>query len=551
MKFKNILTSGLLILVLFTGFIPLEAQKVGLESINIPDLESHMYFLASDELKGRATGEPGLLIAGQYLASQAKLIGLSAVDDNEDYYQDYVIEERSYDLEKCQITIKQAGTITEVLKDDFFMLPPGKTDHTTVTGEVVFAGYGITSEMYNYDDFAEIDASDKLVLIMNRAPMDEYGLIPKFEDADWNNPQNIMLKMRKIMAQQPKAILLVMDPKSGMNSLIDESPQIANFLRSVKQLKDSKNGGMFDGMPVKIIIVHRNVADKLLEGTGVTLSELQHKIDDSLEPHSFLIKDKTISVDLYMKSSEFKVPNVFGVIEGSDPVLKDEYVIYMAHYDHVGTDGMGGIFNGADDNASGSVGLLEIAEAFMKEKKKPKRSIGFLWVSGEEIGLFGSRYYAENPVIPLEKTVAVINLDMIGRIRTPEDKGMVGGDKVDVYAGDTVGVIGGLQSKVLADINSQTLAEMNMTGDYTHNRIDHPQRYFYRSDHISFARKDIPVLFYSTGTHVDYHQTTDTADKIDFPKFYMVTRFVFKTGFNVANYKGEIIVDNPFTTWGQ
>jgi len=329
-------------IILIAFFLnPVRAQKKGLESISTHDLKMHMEFLASDELEGRNTGEPGLQIAARYLAVQARRLGLQPADPDNDFFQLFTILERAYDREHSQAAI---------------------------------------------------------------------------------------------------------------------------------------------------------------------------------------------------------------ITPGSDPVLKNEVVIYVAHFDHLGTDGRGGVFNGADDNASGTVALIEIAEAFMKEKKRPGRSVGFLWVSAEEIGLFGSQYFAGNPLIPTGKTSAVINLDMLGRTKTVEDEtcSMQG---LTIMGGDTVKVIGGLQSVVLMDINKKTLEEMDMYGNYTYNDPDHPDRYFYRSDHISFARKDIPVLFYSTGTHRDYHQVTDIEERIDYNKFLKMTRFCYKVGLNVAQYKNPIEVDNPFSSW--
>jgi Zn-dependent M28 family amino/carboxypeptidase len=279
------------------------------------------------------------------------------------------------------------------------------------------------------------------------------------------------------------------------------------------------------------------------------LKTLQKIIDDSLEPHSFPVPGKTINIQLKVDKKEITLRNIFGIIEGSDPILRNEYIIYSAHFDHVGTDQTGDVYNGADDDASGSTALLEMAEAFMLEKNKIKRSIGFLWVSGEEIGLFGSKYYSDNPIIPLSQTAAVINLDMVGRTRTAEDTGTVMGSKLSIVGGDSIGILGGLQSKILMDINKQTLIQMNMIGDYTYNDPNHPDMYFYRSDHINFVRHDIPALCYSTGTHKDYHQPTDSADKIDYKKLKKVTDFTFMVGYNIANYKGKIVVDNPFSKW--
>jgi len=522
------------------------AQKAGIESISVPDLESHLNFLASDELGGRATGEPGLIIAGKYLATQARLMGLKPVDENKDYLQNYIFVESKYDFERNQVTVESEDTEKVVIKDDFFVITSDRSEHYPVEGDVVFAGYGVVEEGYNYNDFANVDIEGRLILIMDRAPMDEKGEKLKFGDK-WGTMQNVMLKYPDVVKVKAKGILLVMDPKSGYNSILDSAPFIKNYFSVQKSIKGAPSAAMFGNMSVPIILIHRNVADQLLKGSGVTLTELQKKIDESLEPHSFVIPGKKCRVDLYRISSELTAPNVFGVVEGSDPKLKDEYVIYLAHYDHLGSDDRG-IFNGADDNASGSTALLEMAEAYTMEKKKPARSIGFLWVSGEEIGLYGSGFYADNPIIPLNHTVTVINLDMVGRTRTPEDNSGDPGE-ITVLGKDSIRVIGGLQSTVLMEINEASLKEMNLAGDYRYNTPDHPKRYFYRSDHISFARKDIPVLSFSTGTHVDYHKITDTADKIDFNKLQHVTRFAFKLGYNIAEYKDRITVDNPFSQW--
>ena len=197
----------------------------------------------------------------------------------------------------------------------------------------------------------------------------------------------------------------------------------------------------------------------------------------------------------------------------------------VAHYDHIGTDGKGGVYNGADDNASGTVALIEIAEAFMKEKKAPckkyRDSSGF---RPRRSDFIGSKYFAEHPLVPEEQIAAVINLDMVGRTRTTEDE-QSDRSGLTIAGGDTVKVIGGMQSEVLMEINKETLDEMGMIGNYDYNDLNHPERYFYRSDHINFARKDIPVLFYSTGTHKDYHMVTDEEKLIDYDKFLKMTRF--------------------------
>lgn len=526
--------------------LPVRAQKRGLRSINRDDLETHLTFLASDELKGRATGEPGLDVAARYLAVQAARLGLQPADPDGDFLQYYTIREGEIEWERSGITIFEEGKSPVSSQDHFFVLPVPGGDSLIIEGDVVFAGYGIRDEKHGYNDFEGIDIRDKVVLIMNRGPMNELGTEALFDNEKWNSLQCIQHKMQYIYSQHPKAVLQVFDPKSGIRSLEDINPRIAEYLGKSRGLKKEEETQADPDRP-GMVLVHRNVADLLLEGSGKDLAELQKEIDRNMEPRSFLIGQKRIKLALRMKKNDLVVPNVFGLIEGSDAERKDEVVIYTAHFDHIGADHAGAVFNGADDNGSGTVALIEIAEAFKAEKNPPGRSIGILWVSGEEIGLFGSEYFAEHPLVPEERIAAVINLDMVGRRKTKDDS--ESDRTLTIVGGDSVKVIGGLQSSVLMEINEKTLDEMGMQGNYRYNDRNHPERYFYRSDHINFARKDIPVLFYSTGTHADYHQVSDDEELIDYDKFLKMTRFCFKAGYNVARYRDSITVDNPFSEW--
>jgi len=536
-------------LFVFVSVLPLSAQKKGMESINTNDLKRHMQFLASDELEGRDTGEPGLQVAARYLAVQAESLGLLPLDKDKDYMQTYIIQEKAYDRERSHITITAADSSYAHSSEPFYVLPAPGGDHTVYEGEVVFAGYGINSEEHGYNDFEHIDIQDKVVLIMNRAPMNEEGTEAQFDNSKWTEMQNFQYKMQYIYSQQPKAVMLVMDPKSGMQSIEDINPAVAKYLSKSRGLKaDDEESTDSPGNMPGIVLIHRQVADQLLASSGKNLKDLQLEIDKNLTPQSFLLEGTSVKIELAMKTSDLEVFNVFGLIEGSDPALKDEVVIYVAHYDHMGTDGKGGVFNGADDNASGTVALIEIAEAFLKEKKSPGRSIGILWVSAEEIGLYGSQYFAEHPLVAREKIAAVINLDMVSRTKTEEDVLSTRSD-LTIQAVDSVKVIGGLQSKVLMEINEKTLKDAGLTGNYQYNNLTDPSRFFFRSDHINFARKDIPVLFYSTGTHRDYHMISDVEEAIDYDKFLKMSRFCFKVGLNVAQHSGPIKVDNPMSKW--
>jgi len=378
--------------------------------------------------------------------------------------------------------------------------------------------------------------------------MNEEGTEAQFDNDKWSGMQNFQYKMQYILSQQPKAILMVMDPKSGMQSIEDINPAVAKYLSRSRQLKKEQVRSASKGNEPLMLLIHRQTADLILAGAGKNLEALQLEIDRNLAPRSFLLEGASLRIDLQIANKDLEIYNVFGLIEGSDPVLKDEVVIYVAHYDHVGTDGERAVFNGADDNASGTVALIEIAEAFIKEDHRPKRSIGFLWVSAEEIGLFGSQYFAEHPLIPHEKIAAVINLDMVGRTKTEEDA-LSDRPGLTIQGGDSVKVIGGMQSKILMKINRKTLAESGLVGNYQYNNLTDPNRYFFRSDHINFARKDIPVLFYSTGTHRDYHMVTDVEEAINYDKFLKMTRFCYNVGLNIAQYKDPIKVDNPMSEW--
>jgi putative aminopeptidase FrvX len=255
------------------------------------------------------------------------------------------------------------------------------------------------------------------------------------------------------------------------------------------------------------------------------------------------------SYTLYKKLNDTEVEtitlqNVAGYIEGSHPILKNEVVVYSAHYDHVGVYD-DNIYVGADDNASGCAALLEMAQAFQSLKNKPRRSILFLWVSGEEMGLLGSAAYVRNPLFSLENTVANLNMDMIGRTKRDADTG----DQNPMSGPNSVFLITGGQSSDLQKIANQVERRINLDFDYSLSGPYHPLQLFSRSDQYNFVKNDIPVLFFSTGLHTDYHTPRDVIELLDFNKMEAVTRAVYQIGFEVANRKKRLVVDNPFSKW--
>ena len=536
------LISTIILLLLLES---LSAQKKisGSDVITSADLESYVSFLASPLLKGRKNSEPGLEIAQQYIISQAKILGLKPANGTS-YLQPYSVVNFLIDNEKSMIQVIPEGNVPVTIQKPIYQIVPTGPSDFTLEGDVVFAGYGLKQEISEYDDFAGINPEGKILLVMLGSPPARDGKGYLLEDYDPSSFISIQLKLTALLFSRAKAIIIVPDPKSGYSSLEEKFTGISGELNSSKSLKGEKPRILqLPNMP-KMLFVHREVADELLKGTGYTLEGLQNKIDSEIKPFSFNIKNKKLKITEVTKTEEVTLNNVAALIEGSDPLLKNEYVVYSAHADHIGESARG-INTGADDDASGCAALLSIAEAFQSLEKKPLRSILFLWVSGEEIGLFGSKYYSNNPLVPLDKTVADLNVDMIGRVKgvadTSDQNPMSGPKEVFVITDD--------QSKELRSIAESVDASSVLDFNYELSGTNHPLQLFSRSDHYNFVVKDIPVLFFSTGLHTDYHTPRDITEKIDFSNMELIARTMYEIGYNVANRKTRIVVDNPFSSW--
>jgi len=544
---KRNLTCLIFLILISASTVPAYSQKTGdpINLITASDLESYVTFLASPLLKGRENGEPGLDIAAQYLASQAKLLRLRPAN-GKSYFQPYTVNKITINKERTKVQIISSGIDTLANNETFYNLFPTGPSDFAIEGAVVFAGYGIKSEKYKYNDLENLNAEDKILLIMDRAPMsaDNGKLI--FEEPEWSSYERFQLKVDSLLILRPKAILIVPDPKSGFRSFGESSPSLAGYISS----KVTSNGEKEDipnpymALMPKIILIDRALADALLMGSGNTLEELQKRIDTSLKPSSFLIPGKKLRINEVTLKEEKTLNNVAGYIEGSDPELKNEVVVFSGHYDHIGIL-EDKINPGADDDASGCAALLSMAEAFQNLKKKPLRSVLFLWVSGEEIGLYGSKAYVDAPLFPLNKTVADLNMDMIGRVKEIADST----EETPMSGPNSVFVITDSQSKDLRAIADAVDKRSSLDFDYSLSGRDHPLQLFARSDHFNFVEKDIPVLFFSTGIHTDYHTPRDVVEKIDFQKMQLVTRTMYEIGLTVANRKNRILVDNPYSSW--
>jgi hypothetical protein len=546
---RNFYTVIFVVLLASQAPLSLFSQKsqTAKNQITSSDLETYVSFLASPLLQGRMNGEPGLEIAAGYISSQARLIGLKPANGGS-YIQPYSITKKSMDPEKTSIRIISNGKDTTTIKEPMYQLVPTGASDFTLEGEVIFAGYGIKADKYNYNDLSNINAEGKILLIMNRAPMSADGKTCLFRESGWISEMSFQIKLTTLILSKAKAILIVTDPKSGFKSFDESNWDIAAYLKSTISLAGEKEEMInpFMAKLPKVIFIHSSVADALLKGSGHSLEELQKDIDSNLRPNSFIIENKKFELTEVSLKEEKTLNNIAGYIEGSDPVLKNEFIVFSCHYDHLGASGSK-VFSGADDNASGCAALLSIAEAFQSLKKKPLRSVLFLWVSGEEIGLFGSKSYVDHPLFPLEKTIADINIDMIGRVKGAADST----SKTPVTGPDTVYIVADNQSKELISIADKVSKKNMLTFDYSLSGRNHPLQLFSRSDHYNFVQKDIPILSVTTGIPADYHTPGDVVEKIDFKKMERITRTIYEIGFDIASRKNRLVVDNPFSTWGK
>ncbi len=482
-----------------------DIPKEGLLSITPGEMKAHVYFLASDEMRGRNTPSPELDSCAAYIAGEFASYGLKPVGSANSYFQDFnVLRARLADPNTISLT-SSSGDTSYRIKYDF--VPLHLTANRNVSAPIIFAGYGITAPEYNYDDYQDIDAKGKVVLIFTNEPQ-EKDTTSVFDGAKRTDHSKLMIKVENAMDHGAVGLLLVSTPirrfrrpPNPWPSLMRNAPEDAIPL-TVEEKAEKR---------IPCIRIGKKLADDLLKGTDYSYEDIHQKIDETLTPQSFEIAEKVISIETALNAKKFPTQNVVGFWEGADPELKNEIIVIGAHYDHVGVSN-DSVYNGADDNASGTAGVMELAEAFTQCKTRPKRSILFMTFAGEEKGLFGSRYYADDPLFPIEKTIAMLNLDMISRNDTNE-----------------VAIIGSPTSSDLKEINEKANEIIGMKLDYDQ------ERYFLNSDHYSFYRKDIPVLFYNSKMTPDLHKPSDDVDKIIPEKMTKIGRLIFATAWTVAN----------------
>ena len=453
---------------------PLPAQGKRSPEITAAEVYEHIKYLASDELEGRKSGSKGAQLAARYLEKEFRSYGLKPLGDNGTYFQKFEFLAGVNLGSKNSFSLRVSGKQSSLkLETDF--RPLGFSSAGSYTGEVVFAGYGITAPDQKYDDYQGIDVKDKAVLVMRYSPA---GDAPHNEFGPFTSLRYKVSKAKELGA---KAILIVTGPQDS-----DED-------KLMKLAFDQTTGNA--GIPS--VNVTRAAAERILPAS---LGEIQKGINEAKSPRSFLVKDVSLLLQTDVQEIREMTENLVGFLEGNDAKLKEEILVIGAHYDHLGYGGEGSgslnpdtvaIHNGADDNASGTAGLLELAQYFASKEANLKRSMLFLAFSGEEMGLLGSAYYTKNPTVALEKMITMVNMDEIGRLK---DK------KLIVYG---MGTSPGFEALVIK-YNKDSTFNLKLQKDG-----------FGPSDHSSFYAKKIPVFHFFTDIHPDYHRPSDDFDKIN------------------------------------
>jgi len=489
-------------------------------------LRPHLRFLSSDELEGRETAKRGQKIAARYIASQYERIGLLPAGDSGTYFQRFWLYQSS--IGDGSAIVSAGPRDTTVVRShgrDFYFMVSGMD---TVSGPMCFAGYGIDdTTTHGYSDYRGLNVSGKIIVCFAGVPGSSTGKGPFVGvKSKWQNLSAATPSLSKVsLARMLGARALIIVNDFG-GERIEE--QAARRSRSLF-------GSMLSTIPMRskgsafpVVVISSAGADRLLASSGTTVNLLRRRIDSTLQPSSFDMGSRMCSILTENRLDSVSTENVVGRIEGGDPSLRPEAVVFSAHYDHIGVAANGDVYNGADDDGTGTATVIALAESFMNAARKPRRSLVFLCVTGEEKGLLGSSYYVDHPSVSLANTVCNLNIDMIGRIDTAYERR---GQK------DYTFVIGStrLSNELDLVLREQNEKTTKLALDYRYEGENDPERFYYRSDHYNFARNGVPVIFFFTGTHADYHKTTDDFEKIDFGNMAKVGSLIYHVGSEIAN----------------
>jgi len=484
-----------LLFFLLSISIPLLSQIQRSPEITANELREHVKYLSSEKLEGRLTGSKGADLAAEYIANEFRMYGLKQNGDSGSFYQKFefvsgvklglenqlfIVETEvlpNNPKEQTKSNLKIKNRLAAVLNQDY--RPLGYSLSGSYSGEIVFAGYGISSADKSYDDYKDLSVKDKIVMVLRYAPSSD-SIHGNFEQYS-----SLRYKTAKAKELGARAIIVVTGPADSDK---DELIRLAYD-------QATGNSGILS------LNITRALADTILKNSKTTIKQLQDQILQERQPKSFAIQGVTVNLTVDINEIRAQAKNVIGFLDGNDTTLKNEVLVIGAHYDHLGYGGEGSgslrpdtiaIHPGADDNASGTSGLLELAQLFSNQRDRLKRSILFIAFTGEELGLLGSGHYVKHPTIPLESTVTMLNLDMIGHLNNR------------LLIVDGVGTSPGFDSLArVHNLDSAFILKLNKDG-------------FGPSDYSSFFSKQIPVLNLFTNINEYYHRPIDTYDRLNY-----------------------------------
>lgn len=489
---------------------------------SIYHLRTNLEYLASDFLEGREAATRGAELASVFLSAKLKEYGIKAFGDRGSFFQHFDIITKQVSHDSNIDIISRDGKTSNLLSGDDFAI---STDYLPSTKfndkdyEIIFAGYGITDEQYNYDDYKGLNVSGKVVLILQGTPTSTNGDFSTVED--YNKYKDVGKKYNN--AKNRGAVGLILFPGSGT---IKYWPYIrAKALESVSELayeRKEQSNLLQESIPVVRLSEESSI--NLLSNEKYDYADLSKTEDGGIIPSPFKLRKK-VRFDYRTFIEVKEARNVIGIIPGIEDDLKDEFVVLSAHYDHKGKVN-GVIYNGADDNGSGTVAILE-ATRRLSLLKKNERSVLVIFHTAEEKGLLGSEYFTDNCKY-LDDIVVDINIDMVGR-EDLESIFCIGSDRLSTELYEMV-----------EEINFETV---NFYLDYRYNDPDDPNNYYSRSDHFNYAKHDIPVVFFYDHMVEDYHKPTDDVEKINFYKIEKVSSLITELSLRVANLNHKLTVD--------
>ncbi len=511
------------------------AAPRGSSAITASELRDYLTFIASDEMDGRDTPSRGLDTTAKFIAVELSRLGLKPAGDDGTYFQHIGLLRRTVDPAHTSAALNDR---TLTYGTDFLV---GGTEFlsgdapTSIEGPLVYVGSGYVVKAKNIDAYKGVDVKGKIIIAHDGLPPgvgwhDLHGS----QSADtWESPGGYASR------HGAKGVIIIPEFRtlSGWDRIRKRDSERGTTW--VEKLPNEKK------TTVPVLTASPSLVDALFADEKISGADIFKRVITRDPAEAFdLSAKKSLRFTVASKTESLSTQNVVAKLEGSDPKLKEEYVAIGAHYDHVGVGtGTGDqIYNGADDDGSGTTAVLAIARAFVDAGTPPKRSILFVWHAGEEKGLWGSDYITTFPLVPLDHIVTQLNIDMIGRSKQPGDtkeanEALTGPDEIYVIGSKMMSTeLGELSERVNKSL-------LNLKFNYKYDDPKDPNRFFFRSDHYNYARKGVPIIFYFDGEHEDYHRPSDSVDKIDFDKMEKVTRTVYATAVAIADLPARPRVD--------